>query len=159
MVQLSRDIGARVGGRVGREIDIDADGDVSAVIDGAKAARILENLVGNAAKYSPEGSHIHVRVNRFGSGVLLVVDDEGPGVPEALRRSIFAPFERGNLTSSHQPGTGIGLSLVDRFARLHGGRAWASFRVYLPDGPAGMAFATVAEEPWGSLGSETKPAA
>jgi signal transduction histidine kinase len=169
MVQLARDIGLRVGTRVGREIDLVATGDVTAVVDGSKAARILENLVGNAAKYSPEGSHITMRVNRFGAGVLLVVDDEGPGVPEALRRSIFAPFERGNLTSSHQPGTGIGLSLVDRFSRLHGGRAWveprsdgepgASFRVYLPDGPEGMAFATVAEEPWGSLSGETNSAA
>ena len=52
--------------------------------------------------------------------------------------------------SSHSPGTGIGLSLVGRFAQLHGGRAWvedrpgggASFKVFLPAGPEGTAAAS-----------------
>lgn len=149
----------RIARRTGREVVVDVPPDVSAIVDARKLERVVENLLSNAAKYSPEGSPVLLRMSRYGKGLLVVVDDEGPGVPESLRRSIFAPFERGHLTSAHQPGTGIGLSLVDRFAKLHGGMAWvegrddgvagASFRVYLPDGEVGMRFATVEDEPWG----------
>jgi two-component system sensor histidine kinase KdpD len=62
-------------------------------------------------------------------------------VPPELGQEIFEPFRRGD-TNSHAPGTGVGLSLVARFAALNGGRAWveqrdgggASFRVLLPAG-------------------------
>jgi signal transduction histidine kinase len=71
--------------------------------------------------------------------VLITVDDNGPGVPEADRDAIFDLFTRG-AGVEHVPGTGIGLSLVSQFTMLHGGRAWveetpgggASFRVLLP---------------------------
>lgn len=139
--------------RAGRQLVVDADA-VVGIVDGPKVERIVDNLLGNAIKYSPESSLVQIRVERSGDGVLLSVDDEGPGVPESMRTSIFEPFERGALTSLHKPGTGIGLSLVDRFSRLHGGRAWveprgapqggASFRVSLPDGPPGAHFVTIA---------------
>jgi signal transduction histidine kinase len=68
------------------------------------------------------------------------VDDSGPGIPEADRTAIFEPFRQLPGDQPHSPGVGIGLSLVARFAEIHGGRAWveerpgggASFRVYLP---------------------------
>jgi signal transduction histidine kinase len=164
VTETVRRIAAQVEVRVGRRIDVDdTAGEVVGIVDPGKLERIVDNLVGNAVKYSPESSRVSVHVMREGNGVLMVVDDEGPGVPEAMRTTIFQPFERGLLTSAHQPGTGIGLSLVDRFARLHGGRAWvesrngsgteagASFRVYLPDGPEGQATVTVADEPWGPV--------
>src|SRR5206468_7662147 len=61
-------------------------------------------------------------------GILLSVEDDGPGVPVDLRESLFRPFERGPSASSHSPGVGLGLSLVSRFAELHGGRAWVEER-------------------------------
>ncbi len=162
VTETVRRIVAKAEARAGRRIEVDAAGAaVVGVVDAGKLERIVDNLVGNAVKYSPETSRVYVHVTREGNGVLMVVDDEGPGVPEELRTTIFQPFERGLLTSAHQPGTGIGLSLVDRFARLHGGRVWveardesstatgATFRVYLPDGPPGQARVTVADEPWG----------
>ena len=73
-------------------------------------------------------------------GVLIVVEDAGVGVPPHLQDAIFEPFRQGPQAKSHSPGVGVGLSLVLKFAELHGGRAWvedregggASFRVWLP---------------------------
>ncbi|MCW2923648.1 MAG: multi-sensor hybrid histidine kinase [Thermoleophilia bacterium] len=162
VAQLAVDLAARLQARVGRQVLVATQG-ATGVVDAAKVARIIDNLLANAVKYSPEHTPVEIHLERADGGVLVVVDDEGPGVPEALRTTIFAPFERGQVTSAHKPGTGIGLSLVDRFARLHGGHAWvqdrvgtngASFRVYLPDGPEGPTFATVAGEPWGAAVAE-----
>src|SRR5439155_24957224 len=108
-------------------------------VDPTKIERIVENLLVNAAKHTPDGTPIWVRVSNDEDGVLLVVEDAGPGVPQHLRPTIFEPFQQGG-TEHPSPGSGIGLSLVARFAELHGGRAWvesragggASFRVLLP---------------------------
>ena len=115
-------------------------------VDPAKVERIVENLLMNAARHTKPDRTIWLRVQPAGDGVLIVIEDDGLGVPEELREAIFEPFRQGpGSSSSHSPGTGIGLSLVGRFAELHGGRAWveervgggASFRVFLPDGGTG----------------------
>ena len=108
-------------------------------VDPAHVERIVENLLANAIKHTPSGTRIVVRTDRTPEGVTLIVEDDGPGVPVELRDVIFEPFRQGE-TPSHAPGTGIGLSLVARFARLNGGHAWvqdregggSSFRVLLP---------------------------
>jgi hypothetical protein len=109
-------------------------------VDAAQIERIVENLVINAMRYTPAGTPISVSLFDRGDGVILTVADSGPGIPEELWLSIFEPFHQGNEVIPHSPGVGIGLSLVSRFAELHGGRAWvedrpgggASFRVFLP---------------------------
>jgi signal transduction histidine kinase len=114
---------------------------VVASVDPAKVERIVENLLSNAVRHTPPDTPIRVMLGPCPGGVLLRVEDEGPGVPEELRDSIFEPFRQGPQRQAHAPGVGIGLSLVGRFAELHGGRAWvessasggASFRVFLPD--------------------------
>jgi PAS domain S-box-containing protein len=110
--------------------------------DAPKLERIIENLLVNAAKHTPPGSTVWVRLNAQDDGVLLLVEDEGPGVPAQLREQIFQPFHQGRNIADHAPGSGIGLALVAQFASLHGGHAWvqdrpgggASFQVFLPDG-------------------------
>jgi len=109
-------------------------------IDPPKLERIVENLVTNSARHAPATSHIWVRLSSADGGALLSVEDDGPGVPPEIRAAIFEPFRQGPTASPHSPGTGVGLSLVARFAELHGGRAWvderpgggAAFRVFLP---------------------------
>jgi PAS domain S-box-containing protein len=106
------------------------------VLDPAKVERIVENLIVNAARHTPAGTTIWVRVTDQPDGVLLEIDDDGPGVPAQDRELIFRPFQHGDHTLS----TGIGLALVAHIAALHGGRAWvqdrpgggAAFRVLLP---------------------------
>jgi signal transduction histidine kinase len=112
-------------------------------VDSAKVERIVENLLVNAARHTPPGTPIWVRVDRRDPGALLTVADAGPGVPAEQRERIFQPFHRGPSEVTHAPGSGIGLALVAQFAGLHGGRAWvepragggASFQVLLPDNP------------------------
>jgi signal transduction histidine kinase len=126
-------------------IQLMSTGPVHAQIDAAQVERIVENLVANAIRYTPAGTPIWVLATGGDNSVTIVVDDAGPGIPIELRESIFEPFRQGNETVSHSPGVGIGLSLVTRFAELHGGRAWveeragggASFRVFLPFASAG----------------------
>src|ERR671919_589149 len=124
-----------------REIIVDAD-DVVAEIDESKVERIVQNLLTNDVRHTPDGARVCVSARADGDGVVILVDDEGPGVPAERREAIFDPF---NKRSDDGPGVGIGLSLVRRFAELHGGRAWvesgeaggASLRVWIPPrGPA-----------------------
>jgi K+-sensing histidine kinase KdpD len=108
-------------------------------IDAPKVERIVQNLVINAARYTPSGTPIWVKACLQEGGVLIMVEDAGTGVPEHSRTRIFEPFHQGERRVEHAPGVGIGLSLVSLFAELHGGRAWveerpgggASFRVFL----------------------------
>jgi PAS domain S-box-containing protein len=124
-------------------------------IDPPKLERIVENLVANAVRHTPPTSRIWVRLEPVDDGALLSVEDDGPGVPAELRGAVFEPFRQGPTATSHSPGTGIGLSLVARFAELHGGHAWvderpgggAAFRVFLPSPPgAGLAAGTADDE-------------
>ncbi len=112
-------------------------------IDAAKVERIVENLLSNALRHTPVGTQIWIRAEPAEGGVSISVEDAGPGLPEDLRDAVFEPFRQAPGSSSeHSPGVGIGLSLVRRFAELHGGRAWlearegggASFRVFLAEG-------------------------
>jgi PAS domain S-box-containing protein len=113
----------------------------TADVDSTKFERIVDNLVANAVRHTPPGTPIYLRLEAHDQDLLLVVDDNGPGIPDELKTAVFEIFDRGAQQKSNVPGTGIGLSLVGRFAALHGGRAWvedsqsggASFRVSLPD--------------------------
>lgn len=91
----------------------------------AALARIVTNLVGNAAKYSPAGSTITVTVRSTGpSWVELIVDDEGPGVAETERDRVFSRFYRGSGPEVvRTSGTGVGLAIVAEFAASLGATA------------------------------------
>ena len=124
----------------GRHIRVAAD-DVVVSVDAAKIERIVENLIINAARHTAPETPVWVRVRAREDGCLIIVDDAGPGVPDDLKEIIFEPFKQGPTTTPQSPGVGIGLSLVARFAALHGGHAWvqdrpgggSSFRVFLRD--------------------------
>ena len=136
---LARRVLAQLEMLEGREVTVAATPIVMPV-DPAKVERIVENLLTNAARHTTADVRIWLEVRPSEAGVLIVVEDDGPGVAPELRDAIFEPFRQGPTASPHAPGTGIGLSLVARFAELHGGRAWvedrpgggASFRVYVP---------------------------
>jgi len=137
---LTRELVAQTDALRGRTVTFEAPR-VLANVDAAKVERMLENLLSNAARHTTSGAQIWVRVESAKDGALLVVEDDGEGIPDDQKRMIFEAFRRGSSTAA---GSGIGLSLVARFAELHGGSAWvedrpgggSSFRVFLPDLPA-----------------------
>jgi two-component system, OmpR family, sensor histidine kinase MprB len=112
------------------------------VVHGApeRLARAINNLLHNAAKYSPPGASVEVRV----AGGEVSVRDHGPGVPATELPHIFDRFYRGANAASHL-GSGLGLAIVKQVAEAHGGtvRAEAApggglrVRLRLPERPAG----------------------
>jgi signal transduction histidine kinase len=123
----------------GRAIETVVKGPAMSFVDPALVERILENLIMNAIKHTPDGTKIWVRVSHVKGQLHIRVEDAGGGVPDDLKTRIFEAFEQGHVPM-HSPGTGVGLSLVSQFAKLHGGKAWvqdrrgggASFRVVVP---------------------------
>ena len=85
------------------------------------AQRILANLVDNALRYAPEGSHLHVDIARSGDGVDLRVRDQGPGIPEHQRERVFQRFESSQGTRTNR---GLGLAFCKLAIEAHGGRIW-----------------------------------
>jgi PAS domain S-box-containing protein len=108
------------------DVELDLDGGTEAIGDRRAIARIVENLLSNAAKYSPAGTTVTVRSYRAGSHVRLLVEDEGPGIAPEDAERIFAPYERLGLDNRQgaPAGTGVGLDSVRKLVDLHGGRVW-----------------------------------
>lgn len=123
----------------GDRIRADVKASVRAFVDPALTERILENLVSNAVRHTPSDSKIWVKASRVNGNLRICVEDNGPGVPDAKKLTVFEVFSKGT-EREHSPGTGVGLTLVSQFSKLQGGRAWledragggASFRVEIP---------------------------
>ncbi len=90
------------------------------VADRDRLAHILQNLVSNAVNYSPDGGKVSISAHQKDGFHEISVSDQGPGVPEELRQSIFDRFE-GRSADGRRAGTGLGLSIVQSFVELHGG--------------------------------------
>ena len=89
--------------------------------------RALDNLVGNAIKFSAEGGHVEVLVHVADGIAEISVRDRGPGVPEVELESLFRPFFRGS-NAVRADGHGLGLAIVQRVVKIHGGELRASNR-------------------------------
>ncbi len=127
----------------GKGVSISVRGDVPSKVraDSERLLQVLRNLIGNALKFSPEGSEVLVGIDAESSGVMVSVSDRGPGIPEEYREKIFDRFQQARLpNSSLYKGTGLGLSIVKNIINGHGGRVWvesnegggSTFRFWLP---------------------------
>jgi two-component system phosphate regulon sensor histidine kinase PhoR len=98
-----------------------------------KIQNILQNLVSNAIKYSPEGGEVRIigRLEADQGTVLMGVKDQGLGIPEAAQKKLFGKFERVERkgTGSNIKGTGIGLFLVKNLVLAHKGHIWVESEV------------------------------
>lgn len=129
----------------GQQIDRRLESGVRVRVEPELFARVVDNLLGNAVKYSLEGSTVTVGVRRDAGGAVLTVTDEGPGIPEDAVAHLFERFYR--VPGSRGGGSGLGLALVQEVVDWHGGcievdstiGRGSTFTVRLPEESGGHA--------------------
>ncbi len=127
------------------ELELDAKDD-QLTGDAGRLEQVVLNLLGNAAKFGPQGSPVRVATYEIeldgGRWLCLSTQDEGPGVEDAEKEQIFQPFVRGQAASeANADGVGLGLAICRKIVEAHGGTIEAVpspgqglFRVLLPPG-------------------------
>jgi signal transduction histidine kinase len=129
-------------GRAGIRVETAGDSTIGVTGDPSKFEQVITNLVLNALDAIEEagaGSLVRVSVDLRGEGVRVVVEDDGPGIPAALREQVFEPLF---TTRAAHGGTGLGLSICrDVIEGAFGGKlhlaaapSGARFEIFLPDG-------------------------
>jgi signal transduction histidine kinase len=121
----------------GQVLQVAADRPLLVKGDRRHLEQVLVNLVANAHRHTPPGTQITVGGRETPDGVVLHVEDDGPGIPEHARRHLFERFYRVDATTA---GSGLGLTIVNAVVERHGGRVWVesehgqgtSFFVLLP---------------------------
>lgn len=95
--------------------------------DAVLIERVLVNLLENAAKYTPAGSHITLSANSEGATIRVCIQDDGPGLPGGQEHKLFDKFTRGSSETT-TPGVGLGLAICRSIVEAHGGSIAASNR-------------------------------
>ena len=134
LTDLAPEVGIAFEAKVPDDLMVDADPD--------QLSRVLVNVVRNAVQAmsqagSPEGTpRIDVSASREGASVVILIRDNGPGIPERARANLFAPFQG----SAQKGGTGLGLPIAAELVQLHGGtisldegNGKTCFRITIPD--------------------------
>ncbi|MET3576852.1 HAMP domain-containing sensor histidine kinase [Bhargavaea ullalensis] len=116
----------------GISISMELD-DASCPGDRELLEKVWENLLSNAVKYTPDGGEVAVRLEAAPESVILIVEDNGPGIAPDDRERVFDRFFRADEARSREGGTGLGLSIVKEVVTLHGGTVRAE------EGPNGGA--------------------
>jgi signal transduction histidine kinase len=115
--------------RKGVSLFLSCDGPVRIECDRRRLLQLLDNLVGNAVKFTPEGGRVELRVERTLTGAAIEVQDSGVGIPSGEEERIFERFYRAKSSVSEQvPGTGLGLFIARAIAERHGGTLVAKRR-------------------------------
>ncbi len=105
-------------------LEVQADGQVEAAVDGIHIAFVVRQLLENAAIFSPTDSAISVRLTAEGDHALIRVIDRGPGIPEGERDGVFERFAGWRPPGyEDRPGTGLGLFISRAIVQEHGGEA------------------------------------
>lgn len=108
--------------RKGVSLFLSCDGPIRIECDRRRLLQLLDNLVGNAVKFTPEGGRVELRVERTLTGAAIEVQDTGIGIPSGEEERIFERFYRAKSSVSEQvPGTGLGLFIARAIAERHGG--------------------------------------
>jgi signal transduction histidine kinase len=129
LVELARDV-ARRDSYQGRQIKVSAGAPVVGSYDPRRIGQVLENLVENAVKYSPDESEVHIDLGQRDDKAFVDVTDEGIGIPAGDLPQIFERFHRAsNVDDRRFAGMGLGLFICKGIVEQHGGRIWVESRV------------------------------
>lgn len=94
---------------------------MEADIDRQQLKRVFENIIVNSVKHTPAHTVISVSLQREGENAVISLGDNGPGIPQALRKTIFEPFVTGDDSRTSGTGSGLGLSIVKKIVEAHHG--------------------------------------
>ena len=145
LVELARDVASRDAYR-SHHVIVSADAPVVGSYDLRRIGQVIENLVENAVKYSPEASEVQLALAQRDGHALIDVTDQGIGIPVPDIPHIFDRFHRGaNVDDRRFAGMGLGLFICKGIVEQHGGRIWvdsavgtgSTFHVALPVGGRG----------------------
>lgn len=104
------------------QLRVDAPERLDAHVDSARISQVLDNLVSNAIKYSPNGGDVVVSLGSEGANLMCRVSDTGMGMSEKDQAKVFTKFFRtGNVRNTSIPGVGLGLSISKAIVEAHGG--------------------------------------
>src|SRR5205085_12115981 len=107
--------------RSGRVLHVSDGEEAVALLETRDVANILDNLIENAIRYSPEGAEIRAEAGRRDGRSFLAVSDTGPGIPPEERERVFERFFRGTRGRTAGAGTGLGLAIVEELTRRWNG--------------------------------------
>lgn len=125
----------------GVTVHLDTEAGPAVPADPRRLTQVLDNLIGNAVKFSHVGGLVRVRLRYARNGWRIDVSDTGIGIPADEAARLFGPFVRGsNARIAGLPGTGLGLAIVKSLVEMHGGRVQVetvldqgtTFSVFLP---------------------------
>jgi len=117
------------------QLSVQVDAGVTILGHATELARTVDNLLGNAQRYGRDAQgqlRLDVQLRASGDEAVLVIADHGPGIAPGEEARLVRPFERGDTARTGAAGAGLGLSIVERVARMHGGRL--SFAASQPSG-------------------------
>lgn len=98
-------------------------------VDAGLVHSAIENIVRNAVRFTPEGSIVEVKLEQGQGKIHVIIEDQGPGVPEDALQQLFDPFFQVDESRPHgDGGSGVGLAIARRTVHLHGGSIWAENR-------------------------------
>jgi len=93
-------------------------------VDFEQFLRLIQNLVVNALDYSGKDSKVTIRAKESGSWILVMVEDQGPGIADEEKAKIFKKFYRGRSSAKVPSGTGLGLAIAAEIVKFHNGKIW-----------------------------------
>ena len=138
LVQVTDECRDLVSERQMRIANVTPDLHPCVILDRTTIMLVLQNLLSNAATFSPPGSTITIDVHQNEGAVVVSVSNQGVGIPEAELDTIFEKFMQSSQTKTGTGGTGLGLAICREIVRAHQGRIWAENR---SEGGARFSFA------------------
>ncbi|WP_269526093.1 hybrid sensor histidine kinase/response regulator [Coraliomargarita parva] len=131
LVSSSLNIYQFTANKKGIKLELDDRGGVAdlLMLDKMQFRRLVDNLLSNAVKYSPPESRVRIIAEQQGVNLKLVVEDEGPGIPEEERHKLFTDFGKTSVQpTGNETSTGLGLSICKKIAQSHKGDVYYEAR-------------------------------